>query len=511
MPLRTFRKLKALAFCAYSLALSGCIGTGGVAPHSSIPQPDTLVAGTAVHDAEQDARWPAQQWWQGYGDEQLDRLIAQALAGSPSLALAQARVREAQALAGAVEAAEGPQVAGTAALKRRNWPADQFYGPGALAGDTTWDNNAGLAFNWNLDLWGRELNASERALDVVHERVAQARQAQLALVEAMVQVYIRMALAYAERDIAQATLAQQEQILSLAHTRLAHGIGTQFEVSQAQTPLPETHRQLDALEESITLAGHQLAALAGQGPGASQGLERPCMRLGRDLPLPSRLPAQLLGQRPDVVAARWQVAAQARGIQVAQAGFYPDVNLAGSLGYMATGGGMLEFLTGSKLSYSAGPALSLPIFDAGRLRGQLGAASAGYDQAVENYRQTLVEALRQVADQLVRRESMHKQAGFAAESVASAQRTFDLALAAYRRGLTDYLSVLNAQTALFQQQRVQQQVQAAQLSTQARLVSALGGGLQAGDDAPDPRSLQAPATPAALSAMDRLRSTVAAP
>lgn len=511
MPLRTFRKLKALAFCAYSLALSGCIGTGGIAPRSSVPQPDTLAVGTAVHDAEQDARWPAQQWWRGYGDEQLNRWISQALAGSPSLVLAQARVRDARALAGAVEASEGPQVAATAALKRRNWPADQFYGPGALAGDTTWDNNAGLGLSWNLDLWGRERNASEQALDAVHQRVAQARQAQLALVDALVQVYIQLALGYAERDIAEATLAQQEQILHLAQTRLAHGIGTQFEVSQAQTPLPETHRQLDALDETITLAGHQLAALAGQGPGAAQALQRPRLRLAADLPLPSTLPAQLLGQRPDVVAARWQVAAQARGIAVAQAGFYPDVNLAGSLGYMATGGGMLEFLTGSTFSYTAGPAFSLPIFDGGRLRGQLGTASAGYDQAVANYQQTLVEALKQVADQLVRRESMHKQAGFAAQSVASAQRTFDLAMAAYQRGLTDYLSVLNAQTALFQQQRVQQQVQAAQLATQATLISALGGGLQAGDDSPKPGALQAPLTPAALSAMDHLRSAVATP
>jgi outer membrane protein TolC len=165
---------------------------------------------------------------------------------------------------------------------------------------------------------------------------------------------------------------------------------------------------------------------------------------------------------------------------------------------MATGGGMLEFLTGSKLSYKVGPAISLPIFDGGRLRAELGQASAGYDLAVAQYNQALVMGLKSISDQLIRRASMAKQQVFAAESVASAQKTYDIALIAYQRGLTDYLNVLNARTLLFRQQQIQQQVEAARLTAHAGLMVALGGGLSAGDDAPAEAQTLAPKTPAVL-------------
>lgn len=502
MPRRINRELKALSILALSLAISGCIGTGGIAPQGQALDVNTLATDEAIQSAAQDAHWPVAQWWRAYGDRQLDAWVELAVQGSPSLAMAAARVRQAKAMAGVVESAESLQINADTTLKRHNWPTDQFYGPGDLANSTTWDNNAALGFSYALDLWGRESNASERAVDLAHMSAAEARMAQLELQNNVVRAYIQLSLHYAQRDIVAATLAQQQQILDLAQKRLDGGIGTHFEVSQAQTPLPETHRQLDALDEEITLSRNQLAALAGKGPGEGARLQRPTLALGAALKLPSSLPAQLLGQRPDVVASRWQVAAEARGIDVAHAGFYPNVDLVGSLGYMATGGGALEFLTGKKLNYSIGPAISLPIFDGGRLRSELGSASAGYDLAVARYNQTLINALKGISDQLIRRESMDKQQDFAAESVAAAQKTYDIAMIAYQRGLTDYLNVLNAQTLLFKQQQVQQQVQAARLSAHAELVTALGGGLGAGDDVPADSKVQAPKTPAILSALD---------
>ncbi|AZD52899.1 Tetrapartite efflux system, outer membrane factor lipoprotein FusA-like [Pseudomonas chlororaphis subsp. aurantiaca] len=502
MPRRISRELKTLSVWALSLAISGCIGTGGIAPQGKALPANTLATDEAIQSAARDARWPAAQWWQAYGDAQLNQWVNLAVQGSPSMAMAAARVRQARAMAGIAESAESLQIKGDATLKRHNWPTDPFYGPGELANSTTWDNNAALGFSYALDLWGRESNASERAVDLAHMSAAEARQAQLELQNNVVRAYIQLSLQYAQRDIVLATLKQQEQILELAQKRLAGGIGTHFEVSQAQTPLPETHRQLDALDEEIALGRNQIAALAGKGPGAGAQLQRPSLSLAAPLKLPSTLPAELLGQRPDVVASRWQVAAQARGIDVAHAGFYPNVDLVGSLGYMATGGGALEFLTGKKLNYNVGPAISLPIFDGGRLRAELGEAAAGYDIAVAHYNQTLVNALKNISDQLIRRESMDKQAEFAAESVASAQKTYDIAMVAFQRGLTDYLNVLNAQGMLFRQQQVQQQVQAARLSAHAELVTALGGGLEAGRDVPEDSKTQPSKTPAALAVFD---------
>nr|WP_256737443.1 efflux transporter outer membrane subunit [Pseudomonas sp. dw_358] len=488
-----------------SLFLTGCIGTHGIAPQDHAVAANALATDAAIAQAAQDAHWPQSQWWRAYGDEQLNQWVAKAVQGSPTIAMAAARVRQAKAMAGVVESAESLQVTAHSTIERHDWPEDNFYGPGTLGNTTTWDDNATLGLSYSLDFWGRERNNTERALDMAHMTVAQARQAQLELENNVVRVYIQLSLQYAQRDIAQAMLGQQQQILQLAQKRLDGGIGTHFEVSEAETPLPETQRQIDSLDEEIALSANQLSALAGKGPGEGAHLQRPSLSLAADLKLPSAVPAQLLGQRPDVVASRWAVAAQARGIEVAQAGFYPDVDLSASLGYFTTAGGMLEFLKGSKFGYTAGPALSLPIFDGGRLRGQLGEASAGYDVAVEQYNQTLVNALKSVSDQLIRRRSMAKQADYAAQSVASARKTYDIATVAYKRGLTDYLNVLNAQSMLFRQQQIEQQVQASRLSVNAELITALGGGLHAGDDSPEAKTTQVPPTPASLKLMDRFK------
>lgn len=484
MQRRISRELKALSVLALSLALNGCISFGGIGPKDTMLAANTLVTDEAIQNAAQDANWPKAQWWHAYGDPQLNDWVSLAVQGSPTMAMAAARVRQARAMAGIAESAQSLQINGDSTLKRHSWPSDQFYGPGELDNATTWDNNASLGFSFSLDLWGRDSNNTEQAVDMAHMSVAEARQAQLELQNNVIRTYIQLSLHFAQLDIIESTLHQQEQILDLAQKRLDGGIGTHFEVSQAQAPLPEIHRQIDAQEEEIALTRNQLAALAGKGPGEGARLKRPVLALNTALKLPSTLPAELLGQRPDVVASRWEVAAQARGIDVAHADFYPNVDLVASLGFMATGGGALEFLSAKKLTYNVGPAISLPIFDGGRLRSQLGVAASGYDMATAKYNQTLVTALKGISDQLIKRESMDKQQVFAAESVSAAQKTYDIAMLAYQRGLTDYLNVLNAQTLLFRQQQVQQQVQAARLVAHAELVTALGGGLGAGSDVP---------------------------
>ena len=201
-----------------------------------------------------------------------------------------------------------------------------------------------------------------------------------------------------------------------------------------------------------------------------------------------------------MVAARLRAQALGSRIDQKKAEFYPNVNLSALIGVQSLGLDMLA--KGGSGIASFGPAISLPIFDGGRLRSQLGVAASGYDMATAKYNQTLVTALKGISDQLIKRESMEKQQAFAAESVEAAQKTYDIAMVAFQRGLTDYLNVLNAQTLLLRQQQVQQQVQAARLSAHAELVTALGGGLGAGADRPAEHQLQAPPTPAILSALD---------
>ncbi|MFP4906199.1 TolC family protein, partial [Paraburkholderia sp. BR14261] len=224
---------------------------------------------------------------------------------------------------------------------------------------------------------------------------------------------------------------------------------------------------IDTLEESIALGKNQLAALAGKGPGAGEAIERPALSLAAPAGLPSALPAQLIGYRPDVVAARWLVAAQARGIDVAKADFYPNVNLLVSMGGYAAAGPLFQFLKSMSGSYAGGPAFSLPIFDGGRLRAQLGAQSAAYDIAVDQYNQTIVTALKEIADQVVRMRSLATQEDDAHRSVAAAQRNYDLAQEGFRRGLTDYVNVLIAQTQLLRAPEGVAHIQAERLAAHA--------------------------------------------
>jgi len=476
--------IAALAVLTISLVIAGCASTRGVAPQARGIEASTLDAGAAIRAANADAQWPAADWWRAYRDPQLNAWIEAAQAGNPTLAVAEARVREAQSMAGVARAALLPQVNGDLSIERQHWPENDWYGPGPYADANTWDNTGSLGLSYHLDLWGKDKNAAGRALDTAHASAADERAAQLELEGNVVRAYIGMSMNYALLDIARATLLQQQQIVDFATRRLNGGLGTQLEVSQAETPLPEYERQIDALEEAIALGRNQLAALAGNGPGAGDAIVRPTLSLNAPAGLPSVLPVELLGHRPDIVAARWTVAAQARGIDVAKANFYPDINLLASIGGEAAGGPMFAFLRSATGTWTAGPALTLPIFDGGRLRSELGAADAGYDAAVEQYNQTIVSALKDVADQVVRTRSLETQEDDAERSVATARKNYDLAKEGYRRGLTDYLNVLVAQNQLLHAQEGVARIQAERLSVHASLMTALGGGLAEPGDSP---------------------------
>ncbi|MFL9901173.1 efflux transporter outer membrane subunit [Paraburkholderia fungorum] len=472
------KRIAAAAVLTILLTIAGCASTGGIAPQDRGIEPSSLDAGNAIRAANADAQWPAADWWRAYNDPQLNEWIEAAQTGNPSLAVAQARVREAVSMAGVARSALSPQVNGSLSIQRQKWADNLYYGPGPLAGEQSWNNTGTLGLSYNLDLWGKDKNAAERALDAAHASAADFRAAQLELEGNVVRTYIEMSMNYALLDIAKSTLQQQQQIVDLANRRLKGGIGTQLEVSQAETPLPEYERQIDEIEEKIALGRNQLAALAGKGPGAGDAIQRPTLSLDTaPAGLPSALPADLIGHRPDVVAARWTVAAQARGIDVAKASFYPDINLLASIGGYAAMGPLFQFLKDPSHSWSAGPALSLPILDGGRLRSQLGAASAGYDEAVDRYNQSIVGALKDISDQVIRIRSLATQAQDADRSVAAARKNYGLAREGYRRGLTDYLNVLIAQSQLLRAQEGVAKIQAERLGAHASLVTALGGGL----------------------------------
>lgn len=463
---------------AFLLLLAGCASDGGIAPQAHLQPVATFDVGNAIRTVGANAGWPQRAWWEKYADPQLNQLVTTAIAGNPSMAIAAARVRQAQALTEAAHAGELPQAGLDAGINRKHWSDNPYYGGGAMAGTDTWNNSAVISMSYNVDIWSRNRNNTERAQDELQAVAADGRAAQLDLESNIVRAYVMLALQYGLRDNTEATLQQQQQILGLADKRFKGGIGTQLEISEAQVPLPETRRQIEALDENIALARNQIAALLGKGPGAGDSITRPTLTLDAAIGLPTVLPAELLGRRPDLSAARWRVEAAGKNIQVAKAAFYPNVNLLASIGPMAAGGGLLSFLTLGNVSTSFGPAVSLPIFEGGRLRGQLGATTAGYDLEVEHYNQLLSMALKGIADQVVTLRSLQRQQQQAVLSVDTARTNVTIATRAFQRGLTGYLNVLNAQTQLLRQQQIIQQLQAQKLNAYATLTAALGGGIE---------------------------------
>lgn len=190
--------------------------------------------------------------------------------------------------------------------------------------------------------------------------------------------------------------------------------------------------------------------------------------------LPSNLPADLVGRRPDVVAQRWRVEATHQDIDVAKAQFYPNINLAAFIGFQSIG--LPDFL--QSRTAGIGPAISLPIFDGGRLRGNLAGKSADYDATVESYNQTVVDALRDVADQITVIRSIDEQRKQQQLALATTQSAYDLAAQRFREGIGNYLEVLTAESQLLAQQSLDVDLRARALGVSINLNRALGGGYQ---------------------------------
>ena len=457
-----------------ALLAAGCVSTEGLEKHSAPVDPMQLKAARSLASVpvSPDAA-PGDAWWKSIGDPQLDALIDEALAAGPSLRLARARVDRALALAESAGAALRPQVSASLDPSRQRISENYIF-PRPLAGSWNWQNQAMLNFSYDFDFWGRNGAAQASALGQVKAAEADAHAAALVLSSAVALAYVQLSRTYDQIDLARELLQQREQQLKLVRERLAAGLDSRVELKQAEGSPPETRQRIAQLEETIALSRHQIAALLGKGPDRGLEIARPAPSPEARLALPSQLPADLLGRRPDVVASRWRVEAAARDTDAARAEFYPNINLIAFIGLQSLG--WSKFLEAGSRVLGAGPALSLPIFDGGRLRGNLGAKNADYDAAVEQYNQALADALRDVADQVAAWRSIERQDGEVAEGLAAAQAAYDLALARFRAGLSSYLSVLAAESQLTAQRGLAAELRARRLEAAVGLARALGGG-----------------------------------
>ncbi|MBV8032030.1 MAG: efflux transporter outer membrane subunit [Betaproteobacteria bacterium] len=474
---------RSAALLLLAVILAGCASSDGLSTRATPAKPEELKAEKTLGAAAA-GPWPAADWWKRFGDPQLDALVDEALKGSPNMRLAQARVDRASATVLAAGAAFWPTASAGLDSTRQRYSANGIFPP-PIAGGTFTTTNIGVSFGYEFDFWGRNRAAYEAAIGREQAAQADVFAARLVLSSAIAAAYVQLSRSFDQLDIARRTLEEREAIQRLTTQRVSAGLDSKLELKQVETSIPAARARVAQIEEEIALERNQLAALAGQGPDRGLALERPKIA-AEPVALPSALPADLLGRRPDVVASRLRVEAAARDVTVTKAAFYPNVNLSALLGYQSISWSKL--LQPESAVPSIGFAIRLPLFDAGRLRGELAGRHADYDVAVEQYNQSLVDALREVVDQLASWRSLETQRSEVDLALGSAEEAYQLATTRYQGGLGTLLQVIAAEMAVLEQRSLRADLQARAATVSINLAKALGGGFMDADaQRPEPK------------------------
>jgi NodT family efflux transporter outer membrane factor (OMF) lipoprotein len=468
------RELRSAVLLTCAVSLAAC-STGGLLPQSHpISLAHTQHAELPANIDLSPANWPTLDWWKRFGDPQLDAFVARALADSPNIALARARVDQAHAATAFAGAALQPQSNANFSSSRQRFSAHGTT-PQPVAGTWNFVTQATIGVQYEIDFWGR--NREQLTAQLGRERAAQvdAAAARLILSTAVVQTYIALQNTDDELDIEQAQLGRQEHILNLLKLRAKAQLDSQVDFKQALSTIPVRRAAIAALQERQELLRHELETLQGMAAGSSAAFAKPSMSLPKKVQLPSSVPAELIGRRPDVIAQRWRVEAAGHDIEVAKARFYPNINLSAMIGLQSLGFEHLDEY-GNRIA-GIGPAISLPIFDGGRLRAGLALQNATYDAAVETYNSTVLTALRDVADQLSSMKWLQTRMQEESQAVKTAVEAADLVGQRHASGIASYLQVLVAEDAVLQRRRAFVDLQAHALSLDAALTRAIGGGL----------------------------------
>ena len=462
---------KALASMALA-TIAACASVPERAPVAAMHDAATLSARAPL--AAPPAPWPRTDWWTAYNDPQLTSLVEEGLARAPSLAEAQARVRVAAAARNGAAAAAGPALdANASALAQK-----QSYNAGIPAAFVPRGyqdfGRATLDFSYEFDFWGRNRAAIAAATSQVEVAAAEAAQARLTLSTSIAAAYADLARFGAERAITEQALQVRTQTVDLVTRRVDNGIDTRGALRQAEAGPPSARAQLAALDEAIAQTRNRMAALLGAGPDRGAAVALPTALALAPFGLPEHLGADLMGRRPDVVAARWRVEAANQRANVAAASFYPNVNLTAFLGVQALG---LDSLAraGSDVG-SVGPAISLPIFDSGSLGANLQRSDAERDGAIAAYNGALAEALRDVADVTASQRALTVRLAETRTALAADEDAYRITRQRYEGGLAPYQSVLIVEDAVLSQRLVLTDLESRRFALDIALVRALGGG-----------------------------------
>jgi len=468
--------LRGAACVATALVVAGCaVGPDFVRPDTPVPQ---RWAEAPEHDAPAAA---SSRWWQAFGDPQLDALVDRAVAANIDLAVAGARVREARASRKVASAPLFPWLDGGAGLSRQ-WQSENagFFGGGPVGDVGSQPFNlydVGFDASWEIDVFGglrRSVEASDADLAAsIEER----NDVLLTLLGEVARNYVELRGFQRQLAVARGNVAAQEDTLVLTRARFAGGLASDLDVARAEAQVRTTSAQIPSLDTSVRQTIHRLGVLLGQEPGALLAELTPVAPIPPAPPgLPDGLPSDLVRRRPDIRRAEREIAATTARIGVATADLFPRFFLTGAAGLQSLEAS--DLFDGASKYWSIGPTIRWPIFQGGRIVGNIEVREAQQQQALLGYRQTVLGALEEVENAIVAYTRERDRRTTLSAAVDANQRAVDLANALYARGLTDFLDVLAAQGNLFLTQTQLAGSDAAVSSNLVALNKALGGGWQ---------------------------------
>jgi NodT family efflux transporter outer membrane factor (OMF) lipoprotein len=455
---------------AGALTLQGC----SLAPtyHApAVPLPEHYKEDAGPWHPAQPADELQAQWWQVFGDKQLDDLQQQLLNANPDLAAALAHYDASVAFASQLHAGLFPQInASVAPLRQRQSDRRPLRGdtqPSVYNSDT-----AEFSLSFDPDLWGKIRNqvaAGDAQAQASADDLAVAR---LSLQKQLATLYVQARGLDAQSRILKASLDDYTQALQLTRDRYEGKIASELDLTRAQSQLAEAQAQLDDVKAQSDLSEHAIAELVGVLPSDlalvhdAKSLKQP--------DIPHALPGSLLQQRPDVAAAERRVFAANANIGVAKAAWYPDFSLTGLLGGQTQGSGNL--LAAANRYWALGPLVNLPIFDGGRRNANERQAKAEFDEAAAQYHSQVLKAVREVEDNLGQLRDLQQESQDQQAAVDAAHSAEQIATSSYEAGAVNYLDVVTAQTTALQAQRRLQEVDTSRLQASVGLAVALGGG-----------------------------------
>jgi outer membrane protein, multidrug efflux system len=405
-------------------------------------------------------------WWKAFNDPVLDQLVERAGSGNTGIQEAAARLAQARALVRGAQADRAPQIGVSAS-------ADRGAGANTASGSTPATLlQTGLSLSYEPDLFGRLSRAQDAAALDAQSREALLQSTRLLVQAEVAQTYLALRATDTERALIQETATAYADTLRLTQRRFDAGDVAELDVIRIETELAATEAEVFALDRARAELEHALAVLLGEP--ASDFALTPDTAV-RTLPvIPAGVPATVLARRPDVAAAQASLlAAQAR-VGVAQAAWFPSVSLTGAAGFASPELG--DLFKWSARAWGVGALLSMPLFDGGRRDAGVQGSQAQFDAAAASYRGQVLNALREVEDQLSALRLLQQQSLAQGRAVNAAQRASAISETRYRNGLVSQLELLDARRNELINRRQAQRVEAAQQQATVRLVRAIGGG-----------------------------------